>query len=47
MPSVDRNLLRMAIFEMMYCEDIPNKVAISEAIELAKDFWFRRVGKIY
>jgi len=38
MPSVDRNLLRMAIFEMMYCEDIPNKVAINEAIELAKIF---------
>jgi len=36
--SVDRNLLRLAIFEMLYCDDIPNKVSLNEAIELAKVF---------
>jgi N utilization substance protein B len=38
MLSVDRNLLRLAIFEILYCEDIPNKAALNEAIELAKIF---------
>lgn len=38
MLSVDRNLLRLAVFEIIYCDDIPNKVAVNEAIELAKSF---------
>lgn len=33
---IDRNILRLAIFEMVYCPDIPFKVAIDEAIELGK-----------
>jgi len=35
---VDRNILRMAIFEMLYSPEVPPKVAIDEAIELAKKF---------
>lgn len=35
---VDRNVLRLAIFEMLYREDIPPVVSINEAIELAKTF---------
>ena len=35
---VDRNILRMAIFEMLYSAEVPPKVAIDEAIELAKKF---------
>lgn len=38
MANVDRNLLRLAIYEMRYREDVPNNVAINEAIELAKEF---------
>ncbi|MBC9784899.1 transcription antitermination factor NusB [Heliobacterium chlorum] len=38
MANVDRNLLRIAIFEMLYQEDVPLNVAINEAIELAKHF---------
>ncbi len=38
MPHVDRNILRIAVFEMMYCEDIPLKVSINEAIDIAKKF---------
>lgn len=38
MMSVDRNILRMAVYEIRFCADIPNKVAINEAIELAKVF---------
>ena len=36
MPVVDRNILRMAAFELLACEDIPPNVSINEAIELAK-----------
>jgi N utilization substance protein B len=35
---VDRNILRMAIYEIMHCDDTPTKVAINEAVELAKEF---------
>ena len=38
MPLVDRNVLRVCIFEMMWCEDIPAAVSVNEAIELAKEF---------
>lgn len=38
MPVVDRSLLRMAIFEMLYVEEVPISVSINEAVELAKDF---------
>ncbi len=36
--TVDRNILRLAIFEMLHCMETPPVVAISEAIELAKKF---------
>ena len=42
---VDRNILRMGIFELMMNEDIPPKVAINEAIELAKTFGGPASGK--
>lgn len=35
---VDRNILRLAIYEMLYRDDIPPVVSIDEAIELAKTF---------
>jgi len=35
---VDRNILRMALFELLYCEDIPPKVTLNEAIDLGKRF---------
>ena len=37
MPPVDRNLLRIAIYELLWCDGVPDAVAISEAVELAKD----------
>lgn len=36
MANVDRNLLRMATYEMIYRPDIPGRVSLNEAIELAK-----------
>ena len=38
MAALDRNVLRMAIFELLHCPDIPPKVAINEAIEIGKKF---------
>jgi N utilization substance protein B len=38
MARVDRNLLRLATYELAFCADIPAKVAINEAIEVAKRF---------
>ncbi|MBU1164420.1 transcription antitermination factor NusB [Patescibacteria group bacterium] len=42
---VDRNALRMGIYEMLYDQDIPAKVAINESIELAKAFGGDSSGK--
>lgn len=36
MPRVDLNIMRMAAYELMFCPDIPRKVTINEAIEIAK-----------
>lgn len=36
--NVDRSILRIAVFEMKYVEEIPVNVSIDEAIELAKQF---------
>jgi N utilization substance protein B len=38
MAIVDRNVLRMAVFELKFCADVPPKVAINEAIEIGKKF---------
>jgi transcription antitermination factor NusB len=38
MAAIDRNILRMAVFEMRERDDIPTKVSINEAIELGKKY---------
>lgn len=38
MPRVDLNVMRMATYELMFCQDIPKKVSINEAIEIARKF---------
>jgi N utilization substance protein B len=37
MPAVDRNLLRIGTFEILYVDDVPDAVAVSEAVGLASD----------
>ena len=37
MPAIDRNLLRIALFEMLWRDDIDDNVAISQAVELATE----------
>jgi N utilization substance protein B len=38
MAKIDKNILRLAIFEILFNKDVPIKAAINEAIELAKSF---------
>jgi N utilization substance protein B len=38
MSIIDRNVLRIAVFEMLHCLEIPPKVSINEAIDLGKTF---------
>ena len=38
MPAVDRSLLRLSVYEMLYVDDVPLSVSINEAVELAKGF---------
>ena len=38
LPAVDRNILRLALFELRYGPGIPHKIALNEAVELAKTF---------
>ena len=44
MAVIDRNILRMASFELLHCADIPPKVAINEAIELGKRYSTQNSG---
>ena len=37
MPAVDRNVLRLGVFEMLYVDDVPDTVAVSEAMALVRD----------
>jgi N utilization substance protein B len=36
MPPVDRTTLRLATYELLWCDDVPDAVVIDEAVELAK-----------
>ncbi|HEY9475535.1 MAG TPA: transcription antitermination factor NusB [Mycobacteriales bacterium] len=36
MPAVDRAILRLGVYELLWCPDVPDAVAINEAVELAK-----------
>ena len=38
MPRVDRNVIRVAVYEMLWMDDIPAKVTINEAIDIGKRF---------
>ena len=38
MAAIDRNILRLGTYELLCCADIPDKVAINEALELAKRY---------
>ena len=37
MPAVDRNVLRLGVFELLYVDDVPDGVAVTEAMNLVRD----------
>jgi transcription antitermination protein NusB len=37
MPAVDRNVLRIGLYELLWADDVPDAVAVSEAVVLARD----------
>ena len=45
MAVLDRNIMRIAVFELLYIDDIPPKVSINEAIELAKRYGVAESGQ--
>ncbi|HEY2737461.1 MAG TPA: transcription antitermination factor NusB [Thermoanaerobaculia bacterium] len=45
MPAVDRNVLRLAVYEMLYETETPKLVVLDEAIELAKKFGSEQSGR--
>jgi len=45
MAVVDRNILRLGAYEIIFCPDIPPKVSINEAVELAKKYSDSQAGK--
>ncbi len=45
MPAVDRNILRLAVFEMLYETEVPKLVVVDEAIELAKKYGSEHSGR--
>ena len=44
MSCVDRNILRIAVFELLFCPDIPPKVSINEAIDIGKKYGTEESG---
>lgn len=45
MAVIDRNILRIATFELLYVDDIPPKVSINEAVDIAKRYGDKDSGK--
>lgn len=45
MAVVDRNIMRLSCYELIFCQDIPPKVSINEAVELAKKYSGPQAGK--
>lgn len=45
MPTIDRNVLRLAVYEMLHEESVPKVVILDEAIELAKKFGSENSGR--
>lgn len=44
MPCVDRNVMRIAVYELLFCPDIPPKVSINEAIDIGKRYGTEESG---
>lgn len=45
LPKIERTVLRMAAYELLYNDEVPHKVAVNEAIELCKTFGDEKSGR--
>jgi len=45
LPKVDLAILRVAVYEIKYCDDIPQGVSINEAVDIAKEYSTETSGK--
>ncbi|MCP1145187.1 transcription antitermination factor NusB [Lysinibacillus endophyticus] len=45
LPKIERTVLRLAVFELLYMEDAPSRVVLNEAIELCKTFGDEKSSK--
>lgn len=45
LPKIERTILRLAVYELMFMQDIPSKVVLNEAIELCKTFGDEKSSK--
>lgn len=46
MSCVDRNIMRIAVYELLWCNDIPAKVSINEAIDIGKNMELKSRGRL-
>ncbi|MDN4607781.1 transcription antitermination factor NusB [Sporosarcina highlanderae] len=45
LPKIERTVLRLAVYELLYHEDVPHRVVLNEAIELCKQFGDEKSGR--
>lgn len=45
MANVDRNIMRLALYEIFHCEDVPQNVSVNEAVEIGKLFGGEESGR--
>lgn len=45
LPKIERTILRMAVYELLYNEDAPHRVVLNEAVELCKQFGDEKSGR--
>ena len=45
LPKIERTVLRLAVYELLFNDDVPDRVAINEAIELCKTFGDEKSGR--
>lgn len=44
LPRVDLSIMRLAAYEILFCEEVPNAVAVNEAVELSRQFSTEEAG---
>ena len=45
LPKIERTILRMAVYELLYNDEVPHRVVLNEAVELCKQFGDEKSGR--